>query len=245
MLVTPYGLGLGIAGTDPQTPQLMSVTPFAADTAADWSTRTASGLTPATGNLVVVLAARSNAASPNAISVTWAGDAVTEIAEADFDAVGGAHVWAGYIKDGVPEMGDLVVTADTGGAKHRDLIGWLLAFDQIAGSPVGATYTYAARLMQAAQPVTLNVTNARSCLIGFVGVMDESLHPMTLSGTGWALQGTNRTGIANTGDIGAAVATKAATATGIDTATLTARVSGGSPLSTDDWCAVGIELLPY
>lgn len=246
MLVTPYGLGLGIAGTDPQTPQLMSITPFAVNLTSDWTEVTVEDLAPATGNIIVVLAARSNDSSPNDVSaVTWAGEAVTEIDEAKYSAVGGAHVWGGYIASGVPELGDLVVTADAGGAEHRDLIGWLLAFDRLAGSPVGATFSAAPHTVQAAQPVTLNVTNARSRLIAFAAGMRSELHAMTLSGAGWALGGTQRTGNGGTADIAAAVATKAATATGNDTATFTGRDPGTGPLATDDWCAIGIELLPY
>lgn len=246
MLVTPYGLGLGIAGTDPQTPLLLSVTPFSVDTPADWDALTIEDLTPVSGNLLVVMASRSNAASPNDIgTVTWAGGSVTAIDQAKFAAVGGAHVWAGYIKDGVPELGDLVVTADTGGAKHRDLIGWILAFNQLGGTVAGATFKVAQRIIQGAQPVTLNVTNARSRLVSFVAAMHDDPHAMTLAGTGWALSGTARTGNAGTGDIAAAVATKAATATGNDTATFTSRDPGTGPITTDDWCAIGIELLPY
>jgi hypothetical protein len=240
MLVTPYGLGLGRAGTDPQTPILRSVTPFKVDTATDWANQTVAGLTPATGNLVAVLAAWSNDATPVDFSgVTWAGATVTEIGEAKVSAQFTCHVWAGWIADGVAELGDLVVSSGSG--DHRDLIGWLLAFDRFAGSPIGPSpLVTAVRTIQAAQSIPIPVSNPKSILIGFAAAVNENLHPMTAS-AGWTVRGTDRTGNSSTGDLAAMVATKAATAIGTDTLTATAAGS----LTTDDWGGVGIELLPY
>jgi hypothetical protein len=241
MIVTPFGLTSAHRGTALVTPSVVSVAPLKIDTPANWTTQTFN-FASSTGNILVMFPTRSVDSNPAGIlSVTWDGDAVTEVLDVEIDENGGAIGWAGWIRGGSAgaTARDLVITATE--ADFRDVMGWAITLDRMAASPLGDTVGHPVRVVQAAHSVVFDVDDAGSRLFGLVASMDNRLLPFGLT-TGWTSLGTDKTGLGGVADIAAILGTKVAGATGAQTMTATSMAAG--PPTTDDWVSLGIEVLP-
>jgi hypothetical protein len=225
------------------TPAILASTPLLSSTTAPYTSLPFATHSSPSGNLVVILFARNTVNAPQGFdTVTWGGDPVTEVLQFELpnppSAAACSVGWCGWIRGGLTGLQTLVVTPVA--AEFNDLIGWVLSLDRLAVAPIGSDPQAAAvRVIQAAHSVTILADNADSLLLGAIVANDENLSPFTVSAD-WTPRDQQKTGNSGTGDITGILAGKTAGSTGAHT--LTAATS--TLLTTDDWGAIALEILP-
>ena len=243
------GTGLGLVSpprTQLFTPVPGTITRLSANHTSPYGSATFTGHTSAAGNVLVVFATRAIPNSPGGFSsVTWGGSALTESVDEELDIgtskAATAHVWAGFIDNG-PTGSQSIVITPANSTDFQDIAGFAISVDRLLASPYGASpVPGVVRTVQSAYGVPIVAVNSASLLISFVAAMDENLAPFGISAD-WTLRDQFKTGNGGTGDIACVLGTRLAGAAGSYTMLATS-TAAGTP-STDDWCAVALELLP-
>jgi hypothetical protein len=225
------------------TPQVVTFTRIQISHAAAYANFTVGANSP-TGHLVVMFVSRyqgSIAPTGTFSSVTWGGDALTQVLNPvkTGSQFGGTGVgYAGYIRGGLTGLRNLVVTPDA--TELFDAIGWIVSLDRLHESdPIGASQGTTVKVLQSAYDLTLNCENSQSLLLGGVAALNDDAHPLSIS-AGWTLVDGEKTGNAGGGDIAGVLGRRVAGATG--NVSMTATANAG--FSTDDWCRLALEILP-
>lgn len=232
MLCTPFGLTVAAPASPLLTPSVMSVKPMIMNMpGSDQWTELTFSLTGTTGNLIVLICSGTWTGQANGIaSVTWAGDAVTEISQAtEPTGTGGALVWAGYIKDGWTD-GDLYVLPVT--QEYSDFIGYVISLDRMAASPIGNFAVDTVKIEQERFDLSVTALNSASRLLAAGTALRAGAHPCT---SNFSILSTNATG-----GIAALLGTKVAGTTDPQTFQTTAKPGFG----TNDWGAICVEVVP-
>lgn len=212
--------------------------------AASWDTKTftgATGHTSATGNILVFVASRSNSGPSLTITgVTWDGNPLTPISSGSLTGVGRALCWCGWIRGSTTGARDIVVTASAVDA--RRCMGYAIDLDRMAASPIGhAPAAVVTNVVQSVESVTITPTNPNSLLLGFTAALAGGINPMSVNAVdGWSELANSVTGAAGGNDICGILGSRPA-------GNVTARTFSGvsdALTTTDDWAAMGFEVLP-
>lgn len=217
------------------TPTLLMATD-----ATDYSSKTfAATHNSATGNIIVVGTARSNTGTtPLFTGVTWNASAMTIIDAGKADTIGRPSGVSAYIRQGATGARDIVLTAAT--ADLRDFAGFAVDIDAMATIPIGGhNINPLGSTSQNFITVNTTILNELSLVLGYGAPLDEDVAPLSVNSPFSALAN-GTTGSGGSSDIAAILASRNAAVGSMDfTATSVA------PTSTDDWCGMIIELLPY
>lgn len=247
MLTLPVGLGLEVEFPFvPQTPGISRITPIY-DNNAGYTTYTSALHTSLTGNVVLMFWSwvALSSAPPHFSSVTWAGDALTEALDFNFNdggTYGQIAGWAGYKIGGVVGAGNIVVTPGANG--YRKFFGWAIDLDRalLPTSTLASTPQKAAtHVDQGAQSVSLTRGDANGLILGSVAAVNGNLQPFSVN-AGWTLQKQGKTATSGTptSEISGLLASRTSGGTGAVTLTGTT----GSGLTNNNWGAMALEFAP-